>query len=573
MHGSRKKPSKKHASLRRYTPQNQLKLDCFEPDPMFSRLDKSNRWVVLSDKIPWDDLVNIYYSFHPPKQTGRKGLSPRIIIGSVIIKHFYDYDDREVIEQIRENAYLQYFIGLESFMTAPPFDSSLFVDIRQKLSPDLQQRISEKLFGIIEKPLFIDNSEKDPPEGSRVSGVTRKTDDDHHQDTPTHKGDLLMDASVAPQAIAYPTDLNLLNDSRMMSEKIIDELMRKKRKELSVATDMLALLRQPTTIDIDQSLDAELEVKTLEERISKLKKLTKPRTYRELARKEYLRTAQNKNPSKKALRKAISKQLRYLKRNLGHISKMLKLWKGEPYPLDEHLKNYLEVIGKVYTQQQEMFDERKNRVDNRIVSIHQPHVRPIVRGKAKAKTEFGAKIHLSLINGFSFLDIISWDAFNESTHLTDYVEGYKTRFGYYPERVLVDKIYWTRANRKWLKEKGIILRAKPLGRPSAQAVANHLRPGERNPIEGKFGQAKTAYGMGRIRAKLKETSESWIASIVLVLNLVNFTRVAPYVLMLGKIRGFSNHARWFWTMLVAVIDDCLAENPARQKIVPVLGGF
>ena len=66
--------------------------------------------------------------------------------------------------------------------------------------------------------------------------------------------------------------------------------------------------------------------------------------------------------------------------------------------------------------------------------------------------------------------------------------------------------------------KGIILRAKPLGRPSA--VPHHVSPGERNPIEGKFGQAKTAYGLNRIRARLRGTSESWIASIILVLNLV-----------------------------------------------------
>jgi len=74
-----------------------------------------------------------------------------------------------------------------------------------------------------------------------------------------------------------------------------------------------------------------------------------------------------------------------------------------------------------------------------------------------------------------------------------------------------------------LKEKGsgIFLRAKPLGRPSlASALSIHVSPGERNAIEGKFGQAKTAYGMNRIKARLKITGESWIAGIILVLNLV-----------------------------------------------------
>src|SRR5437764_3627332 len=88
--------------------------------------------------------------------------------------------------------------------------------------------------------------------------------------------------------------------------------------------------------------------------------------------------------------------------------------------------------------------------------------------------------------------------------------------------VLADKIYCTSENRKSIKDMNIKLRAKPLGRPSSkEALSIPVRPRERNPIEGKFGQAKTAYGMNRIKATLNETSPSWIASIVLVLNLIN----------------------------------------------------
>ena len=118
----------------------------------------------------------------------------------------------------------------------------------------------------------------------------------------------------------------------------------------------------------------------------------------------------------------------------------------------------------------EMFSAKKKSVDNRIVSIHQPHVRPIVRGKANAKVEFGAKINVALVDGFSFLDDISWDAYNEGTRLKESVEKYKNRFGYYPENVLVDKIYCTRENRTYLKKNDINLKAKPLGRPSKQAL-------------------------------------------------------------------------------------------------------
>jgi hypothetical protein len=65
-----------------------------------------------------------------------------------------------------------------------------------------------------------------------------------------------------------------------------------------------------------------------------------------------------------------------------------------------------------------------------------------------------------------------------------------------------------------------------LGRPTKVALSNQVSPGERNPIEGKFGQAKTGYGLDRIKARLSQTSESWIASIILVLNLINLTQVA-----------------------------------------------
>jgi len=92
--------------------------------------------------------------------------------------------------------------------------------------------------------------------------------------------------------------------------------------------------------------------------------------------------------------------------------------------------------------------------------------------------------------------------------------------------VLADQIYCNRENRRWIKEKGIRLAAKPVGRTAVGAVAVHLRPGERNPIEGKFGQGKLAYRLDCIRAKLKETSESWIACIALMLNLVKRTRQA-----------------------------------------------
>ena len=256
----------------------------------------------------------------------------------------------------------------------------------------------------------------------------------------------------------------------------------------------------------------------------------KPRNYREIARKFYLKTAQKKTKSNKEIRKAIKKQLSFLKRNIKAIDRLLDSY--QDIPLNRHEYKYMLVIKTVYDQQLYMYKNSTHSVEHRIVSIHQPHVRPIVRGKTNANVEFGAKINVSLIDGFTFLDQLSWEAFNEGTCLIESVEKYRKRFGYYPEEVLVDKIYCNRQNRIALKALGIKLRAKPLGRPKVVDV-EHVRPGERNPIEGKFGQAKTAYGLNRIKARLQQTSESWIASIILVLNLVKLAGEVPYSLLLS----------------------------------------
>jgi len=117
-----------------------------------------------------------------------------------------------------------------------------------------------------------------------------------------------------------------------------------------------------------------------------------------------------------------------------------------------------------------MFSQGSHTIEHRIVSIHQPHVRPIVRGKTNANVEFGAKINVSIMNGFAFLDDLSWEAFNEGTRLMATVQKYKERFGCYPAVVMADKIYCNRPNRASLKLLGIKLRAKPLGRPTAVDV-------------------------------------------------------------------------------------------------------
>ena len=499
---------KNRAPAPKYGSVKQLSFSGFE-SPFERELNPSNRWVILSKLLPWDELCSIYWKYIPEKSTGRPALNPRIVLGAIIIKHLCDLDDRETVDQISENIYMQYFLGYSSFCDVPPFDASLFVEFRKRLGLEEINKINERISKI----------KQDLENKNHNKGKDSPKNNSQDQDGITHKGSLITDATACPQDISFPTDIDLLNDSREKSEELMDILFK----------------------------------------VSSMEK--KPRNYREKARKEYLKIAQKKTKTRKDIRTAQKQQLSYLKRNIDSINKILDTLTG--IPLNKKQYKYLLVIQHLYQQQKTMYDTKTHSIYDRIVSIHQPHVRPMVRGKAKSKVEFGSKINVSLVDGITFLDDFSWDAFNEGTRLKNSVEKYKQRLGYYPKEVLADKIYCNKENRSYLNEKGIILKAKPLGRPSKTALSNQVSPGERNPIEGKFGQAKTAYGLDRIKARLSNTSESWIASIILVLNLVHLAGVALLWKLFKPLKLVFQQEK----QVSAIFNNFLVINIINRKIV------
>jgi hypothetical protein len=138
-----------------------------------------------------------------------------------------------------------------------------------------------------------------------------------------------------------------------------------------------------------------------------------------------------------------------------------------------------------------------------------------------------------MVDGYIYVDKLSWDPFNESLTLQKAVEDYKKRFGYYPEAVLADKIYRNRENRLLCKALGIRLSGPALGRPKADEVKHQERIElqdlkERNAVEGGFGVGKRRFGLGRIMARLKETAENVIMLQFIVMNLEHILRVLFY---------------------------------------------
>ena len=158
---------KKCASTPDFVSQNQLVFEGFE-SPFEKKLNPENRWVVLAKLIPWDEICNIYLKAVPKSTTGRPALNPRVVLGSIIIKHLCDIDDRETVAQISENIYMQHFLGYSSFSDEPPFDASLFVTFRKHLSLDVVNTITEKIVAIKTK-LEQDKSEPKDDSDSAIN--------------------------------------------------------------------------------------------------------------------------------------------------------------------------------------------------------------------------------------------------------------------------------------------------------------------------------------------------------------------------------------------------------------------
>lgn len=449
--------------------------------PFGGKLDPDNRWVKLAKIVPWHLVEQDYRANFADSGMGAPAKESRIALGALIIKERLGVTDEETVAQIRENPFLQYFLGLHEYLRKDLFDPSMMVHFRKRIRPETLEKIN---LAIINRA----RSQADPPENPPASPPDETPPSNGKSGvTPSGKtelepnGKLIIDATCTPADITYPTDLKLLNDAREKTERIID--------------------------DLHAAMPG---------------KVKKPRTYRKKARRDFLNVALSKKPKVSKIRTAIGKQLRYIKRNLGHIHQQLD--NGASLgDLTAYWHKCLMVIHTLYDQQLEMYQQRSHRCADRVVSVSQPHVRPIVRGKVSQRVEFGAKISASHVDGYIMLDRFSWDAYNETSDLEGQAEAFRQRFGHFPASIHADKIYQTRANRAWCKERCIRLSGKPLGRPRELTPEEKKRQRQdekdRIPIEGKFGNAKRKGTLQRVMAKLAVTSRTVVTIGLIALNL------------------------------------------------------
>ena len=452
---------------------NQMEFEDFVL-PFGGRLEGENRWIKLAGLIPWEEFEETYSKNFDSSGIGAPAKPVRLALGALLIQERLRCTDREAVEQIRENPYLQYFLGYSAYQYEAPFDASMYVHFRKRFDFETLQQINERI-------IATQNEETKPC-------ADEKDDHDEGGTKQSNRGQLIIDSTCAPADITHPTDLKLVNKAREKTEAIIDRL---------------------------HACDPE--------------RGGKPRTYRQRARRDYLKAAKRRRLSAGQRRKAIKKQITYLARNLKSINKL-----GDRVGLGA-LKNTLYrdllVVQTIRQQQHALYFEGKSRVPNRIINVSQPYIRPIVRSKARAKSEFGAKISLSLERGMCHLHRFSFEAYNECEDLKGQVEAYKKRHGVYPESVHADNTYRNSGNIRYCRQRGIRLSGARLRERFSWDLSDHNKQAhqdlvDRVAIEGKIGQAKRRYSLGLIKSKLPATTLTSIAVIIITMNLQKLLRQA-----------------------------------------------
>ena len=335
-----------------------------------------------------------------------------------------------------------------------------------------------------------DDNDNENGGGSYDSDENKKPNIVEGYDTSQNSGTLIIDSTCAPQNIKYPQDINLLNEACEKLENLIKKICKEQNRYV-------------------------------------------PRMYRKYARKDYLALAKcRKRPAKK-VRAAIKKQLNYVRRDLGYVEWFLKQDNVVLFAKDAAL---LDVIYKVYEKQFYMYENKTHSTESRIVSISQPYIRPIVRGKAKAPTEFGAKLDLSIDeHGMARLEKLSFDTYNESDVLIAALENYREHTSHYPERSLADKICRNRDNINFCKKWRVRLSGKALGRPKKNPDTDRKTEYQDNvdriEVKRKFSLAKRKFGLGLMRTKLENTTKSSILLTVIAMNVDRLNRLFIYWLI------------------------------------------
>jgi len=439
-------------------------------------IDPNNRWVKLSTLLPWDRIEE-HYAQNMCYDNGRDAIPSRIAFGAIFAKENLNLTDIGIVECIRENVYLQYFLGLHDYRKNQLFHPTMMVHFRKRFTPEFVSKVNE----------FVCTGKWPDDNNDPI----QSPDDLPPPEEVNHSGKISLDATVAPSDIRHPNDVSLLDECREMLEKLIDALWELK------------------------------DVLGHEENTGRKLPYNKNN-----AHKKYINFVKKKKKSRAVVQAALNAQLNFVESAIHQLLTLIEICGMDS--LSDSEWDCFDTICHIYLQQKLMFDNKTNRCDGKIMSLRQPFVRAILRNKARAKYEYGQKLAISKANGYVFIEKQSWDNFNECNTLQQSVVNYFNRLGCYPKVILADQIYHTRANMKFCREKGIRLSGIGCKKKEAALAEKELAYQDvcdRNEIEGASGVLKRRYGLDLIMCWLQHNAEVEAHLQVLAMNLQSRLRL------------------------------------------------
>lgn len=292
---------------------------------------------------------------------------------------------------------------------------------------------------------------------------------DHWRVHLKNKSSITIDATCYESYVRYPTDIKLLWESVSWLYRMMKKLSR------------------------------QLGVKLLRTKYSKWK-----RRYNSYSKK--------RKPSRKDRRSMNRALLRLLRKIVDWVDHLESLGSFKcPVPKYSLRKA---TIKQALLQQEAHFFEGIKPID-RIVSIDKAYIRPIVRGKEIKSVEFGAKVHKLQVDGISFIEHLSFDAFNEGIRLKESIDKTKAWMRSNVKVIGADGIYANNANRRYVTQNNIKNDFKRKGKPSKysdqfKALRKSITKERASRLEGSFGTDKEHFLLNKIKARTQATERLWI---------------------------------------------------------------
>lgn len=389
---------------------------------------------------------------------GRPTKPTRLKIGLLVLRHLYKLSDKDTLKTLKENIYAQYLCNISLEGTKHCLNSSTLTYFRKQIGLKGVKFIEEEVLASLKRAKLLKNKI------------------------------LVCDTTVVPSDIAYPTDISLLEKVR------------------AKAVGYLEKARQFTADTY--------------------------RTYKRTARKVFVTYQKIRHHTIPTRRRVQRKILQFSKRNTAQLKNALEkiskktdnfLNKTKEKLKEQFLKQaqaFLATASNIVEQQKDIY--KRLPVKERIVSVHQPHLRPMVRGKYPVEVEFGPKILLNLKNNFLFLEHLSFENTSDSQLLDISLKGYQERFGSLPTQLAADRGFWSQENRQLAVDYGIKKIAIENKGKSSYLKGKPFRERLRRlrcKIEAKISLAKRKYGLDCTRYRIPQGEEIWVRLGLIAMNL------------------------------------------------------